>query len=135
MEQTGAEMSAGDVDSSTNGVNIYRHQFVSNCPNNGQAIIYALTIETDRVIYAEHITIAAALRNRSFHEAIADDLFARFGGKQTLTAHHHGVDIETRRGFEEPNCGRLTQRVQVGTTTFEKGVEAIHAIKAVSRQH
>lgn len=129
------ETAENSLSSTTKGVNIYRHEFVSVCPNNGQSIIYALEIATDRVIYVEHITTAATLHKRAFHEAIADDLFARFGGKQILRAHHHGVDVETRRGFEEASCGRLTQRVQIGTTVFEKGVEAIHAIRAVSRQH
>jgi GH25 family lysozyme M1 (1,4-beta-N-acetylmuramidase) len=115
--------------------NIYRHQFVSVCPANHQPIVYSLEISTDQMIRAEQIVTAAALCKSGFHEAIADDLFARFGGKQVLKAHHHGVDIETRRGFEEVNHGRLTQRVQVGSTVFEKGVEAIHAIKAVSRHH
>ncbi|WP_216675107.1 hypothetical protein [Paraburkholderia elongata] len=114
-------------------MNIHRHQFVSHCPNNDQAIIYALTIETDAVIYVEHITTATALHKRAFHEAIADDLFARFGGRQVITAHHHGVDVETRRGFELRDCGRLMQRVQVGSTVYEKGVEAKFAIEAVSR--
>ena len=77
--------------------NTYRHQFVSHCPNNDQAIIYELTIETVKTIFVEHITTAAALHKREFHEVIADDLFERFGGKQTLKAHHHGVDVETVR--------------------------------------
>jgi hypothetical protein len=113
--------------------NVYRHQFVSHCPNNDQAIIYQLVIETDKVIYAEHITTATALHKRAFHEAIADDLFDRFGGRQILSAHHHGVDIETRRGSDAPDYGRLTQRVIVGSTVYESGVEAIHAVKAISR--
>lgn len=129
MEQAKANL----LRSTTNGVNIYRHEFVSICPNNGMAIIYSLEIETDKVIYVEHITTAVALYKRSFHEVIADDLFARFGGKQTLKAHHHGVDIETRRGFEESCCGRLETRVTIGNTVYEKGVDAVHAIKAVSR--
>ncbi|MEK6294416.1 MAG: hypothetical protein V4793_24120 [Paraburkholderia tropica] len=80
--------------------NIYRHQFVSRCPNNQQPIIYALEIETDQKVMVEHIVTAARINECAFHEAIADDLHARFGGRQTLKAHHHGVDIETRRGFE-----------------------------------
>lgn len=80
-------------------MNIYRHNFVCACPNNGFAIVYSLQIETDRVIYVEHIVTAAALHKQAYHEAIADDMHARFGGRQTLKAHHHGVDIETRRGF------------------------------------
>jgi hypothetical protein len=114
-------------------VNIYRHQFFSQCPNNDKLIVYSLEIETGSVIPVEHIVTACALQKRAFHEAIADELHKRFGGLQTLKAHHHGVDIETRRIPEGPNYGRLSQRVIVGTTVYEKGVEAIHAIKAVSR--
>lgn len=80
-------------------MNIYRHMFVSFCPNNDKPIIYALEIVSEKAIYVEHIVTAATLHKRAFHEAIADDLHARFGGQQTLKAHHHGVDIETRRGF------------------------------------
>ena len=116
-------------------MNIYRHQFVSHCPNNDKPIIYALEIETDSVIQVEHIVTACSLHKRAYHEAIADELHQRFDGRQTIRAHHHGVDIETQRGFEQATSGRLTQRVQIGTTVFEKGVDAIHAIKAVSRQH
>lgn len=114
-------------------MNIYRHQFVSQCPNNDKSIIYSLEMETDAVIPVEHIVTACALQKRAFHEVIADSLHKRFAGRHILKAHHHGVDIETRRGFEDPDCGRLNQRVIVGSTVFEKGVEAIHAIKAVSR--
>ena len=97
-------------------------------------IIYEIEIESDAMIQVEHITTQAKLcrLNPSYHEKIADTFFERFGGRQTINAHHHGVDIETRRGFGESSCGRLMQRVQVGTTVYEKGVEAVHAIKAVS---
>lgn len=114
-------------------MNIYRYQFVSRCPNNGRPIIYALEIETDEVVRVEHIMTAAALHESAYHEEIADDMHARFKGRQTLKAHHHGVDIETRRGFEAPDCGRLTQRVQIGSTVYEKGVKAKHAIEALAR--
>lgn len=90
-------MGRGDGPFLETRMNIYRHQFVSHCPNNDEAIVYTLAIETNDVIYVEHITTAAALHKRAFHEAIADDLFSRFGGRQTLRAHHHGVDIETVR--------------------------------------
>ncbi|TDV06024.1 hypothetical protein [Paraburkholderia caballeronis] len=79
--------------------NIYRHQFVSLCPNNERPIVYELTIETEAVIQVEHIVTAVALHRRAYHEAIADELHARFDGRQTIRARHHGVDIETRRGF------------------------------------
>ncbi|WP_063900359.1 hypothetical protein [Burkholderia vietnamiensis] len=113
--------------------NIYRTHFVSRCPNNRQLISYLLEIDTDEMIHVEHITTATAMHESGYHEAIADDLFKRFGGRQILKAHHHGVDIETRRGFDPEPCGRLTERVQIGKTVYEKGVEAIHAIRAASR--
>ncbi|WP_431290436.1 hypothetical protein [Burkholderia cepacia] len=113
--------------------NVYRTGFVSRCPTNRQLISYALEIETDEMIHVEHITTAAAMHESGYHEAIADDLFKRFGGRQILKAHHHGVDIETRRGFEPESCGRLVQRVIIGSTVYEKGVEAVHAIRAAAR--
>lgn len=79
-------------------MNTYRHKFVAVCPNNGEVIFYELKIETDRVIPVEHIVTAVALHRKGFHEDIADSLFERFGGKQTMVAYHHGVDIETVRG-------------------------------------
>jgi hypothetical protein len=79
-------------------MNKYTRVFVASCPNNGEAIIYTLTIEVvGRMIPVEHIVTATALIKRGYHEAIADDLFQRFGGHQILRAHHHGVDIETVR--------------------------------------
>jgi len=79
-------------------MNIYSRQFVADCPNNGQPIIYSLRIETvDRMIQVEHIVTATALIKRGYHEQIADELHRRFGGRQALRAHHHGVDIETIR--------------------------------------
>ena len=80
-------------------MNVYEKQFVSVCPNNGQAIIYQLRIETtDEMVQVEHINLACALFSRGFHEDIANSLFNRFGGRQVLKAHHHGVDITTTRG-------------------------------------
>jgi hypothetical protein len=35
-----------------------------------------------------------------YHEDIAESLYASFGSKQVLIATHHGVQIETRRGFD-----------------------------------
>jgi len=79
-------------------MNVYSRSFAAACPNNGEQIIYALRIETDdRMIQVEHIITATALIKEGFHEQIADQLFMRFGGRQTLKAHHHGVDIETVR--------------------------------------
>lgn len=79
-------------------MNVYSRQFVATCPNNGEAIIYNLRIETiGRVIQVEHIVTATAMIKQGYHEQIADELHRRFGGRQVLRAHHHGVDIETIR--------------------------------------
>ena len=79
-------------------MNIYTRQFAATCPNNGESIIYNLRIEAgEKVIQVEHIVTATALIKRGYHEQIADELHGRFGGRQTLRAHHHGVDIETIR--------------------------------------
>jgi hypothetical protein len=116
-------------------LNIYRCEFISRCPNNREFILYSIEIvkPSDETIYVEHITIAAQLYNEAFHEQIADFFYKRFGGEQVLKAFHHGVHIETRRGFDTPDVGRLTKRVQVGSTVFEKGTEAKLAIEAISR--
>ena len=79
-------------------MNIYRHQFVCKCPANGMQIIYALQIESKAMIHAEHIVADGGQHRSAYHEAIADALHAALGGQQILTAHHHGVDIETHRG-------------------------------------
>ncbi len=78
-------------------MNIYRHKFYSVCPNNSAIIAYELEIATTDVIQVEHIVTACAIEKSAFHEDIADRLAERFGGQQTLRAHHHGVDIESRR--------------------------------------
>ncbi|ONN70701.1 hypothetical protein [Pseudomonas oryzihabitans] len=74
-------------------MNIYRKTFVAACPNDGEAIIYDLKIETDRTIYVEHINTATALIKAGFQEEIADELHQRFGGLQTIQATHQGVDL------------------------------------------
>ena len=79
-------------------MNIYRHQFVCMCPENAAPIIYNLEIQSAKMIRVEHIVVACQLFQQAFHEKIADDLHARFGERQILRAHHHGVDIETVRG-------------------------------------
>ena len=77
--------------------NTYKHTFVAECPGNSQPIVYQLTISTNDKILVEHIVTACALIKRGYQEAIADQLLLQFGGHQTITAHHHGVDIETTR--------------------------------------
>lgn len=79
-------------------MNSYTHSFTVACPNNGARIDYTATIETVDRIMVEEIVAECAKLGADFHEDIADKLLARFGGVQTIKAHHHGVDIETRRG-------------------------------------
>lgn len=115
--------------------NIYRHRFVSVCPNNGEIIFYDIEIQSGSMIHVEHISRQAALCRiePTYHEKIADIFFERFGGLQVLIAHHHGVDIETRRGFEEVTPGRTGQRVQIGSTLYEKGVDVATVIEHAKR--
>lgn len=77
-------------------MNVYTQYFWATCPNNGRSVDYALTIETSRTIMVEDIQSAVA-NLEGYHEAFADKLFQQFGGRQTLVAHHHGTDVETRR--------------------------------------
>lgn len=79
-------------------INTYTYRFRSSCAVNSQPIDYTLKIETDGAQLMVEDIVAAVGGATTLHEALADELFARFGGKQTLTAHHHGVDIETFRG-------------------------------------
>lgn len=106
-------------------MNIYRQQFVSHCPNNGLHIIYWLEIQTDAVIHVEHIVTATRLMANSFHEDIADELHARFGGRQILKAHHHGVDIETRRGFPDDGLIELAHISAAHRRILESGVSVV----------
>ncbi|WP_028970137.1 hypothetical protein [Sphingomonas sp. URHD0057] len=82
-------------------MNIYRQRFTAPCCNNGLVVIYKLKIETADTIMVEDIQAAcveAAGLPKPYHENIADFLSDRFGGRQRIRAHHHGTDIETRRG-------------------------------------
>ena len=78
-------------------MNRYTTEFFTNCPNNGLRIKYRLQIETSEAIPVEQITAKVESFGECFHEEVADDLLAAFGGVQTLTADHHGVTIETTR--------------------------------------
>ncbi len=80
-------------------MNIYRHQFVVQCPANSKPIIYDLEIQSERMIHVEKIVIACQMWQQEYHEKIADSLAYQFPEtRQTLKAHHHGVDVETVRG-------------------------------------
>ena len=76
-------------------MNTYRYTFVAACPGNGEQIIYSLELQHADMVRVEHIKTACALHREGFQEAIAADLHTRFGGKLTLRAMHHGVEIET----------------------------------------
>lgn len=78
-------------------MNVYKAEFFAACPNNGARIKYTLTIETSEVLMVETINDTLWLLDKGFHEEVADQLYREFGGVQTLTARHHGVDIETTR--------------------------------------
>lgn len=77
-------------------MNVYTQRFRAICPKNSRSVDYLLVIESSRTIMVEDIQAAVA-KLKGYHEEFADRLFRLFGGKQTLTAHHHGTDIETRR--------------------------------------
>jgi hypothetical protein len=83
-------------------MNTYRHQFIARCPKNGKQIVYNWEIHAMRTIHVEHIVMAVEQwigPNGDFHEVIADRFAGQFPNtRQTLKAHHHGVDIETVRG-------------------------------------
>lgn len=81
-------------------MNRYDHQFAALCPSDGETIAYHLTIKTDNLIKAEDI-VAACKVGTVYHETIADELVARFGGRQKLRATHQGVHITTTR--KEPS--------------------------------
>lgn len=82
--------------------NEYRTIFEAPCCVNERQVEYELVIETPgRVIMVEEIlpAVAAAARlEKPYHETMADFLFEKFGGRQTLKAFHHGVEILTERG-------------------------------------
>lgn len=82
-------------------MNIYRATFIAMCPSNGARVQYHLEIEVPAAttIRVEEINEALLLEEfqQGYHEEFADQFAARFPGKQTLRAHHHGVDIETIR--------------------------------------
>lgn len=77
--------------------NAYTTEFFANCPNNGIRIKYRLRIETRDIIPVEQIIAKVDTITEGFHEEVADELLAAFGGVQTLAADHHGVTIETIR--------------------------------------
>ena len=78
-------------------MNKYITKFISLCPVNNKPISYSLEIKHSDKIFVEEILEEVKKFTALFHEEIADELFLKFGGKQTLTANHHGVFIQTER--------------------------------------
>ena len=78
-------------------MNIYTQRFRSNCPRNKRRVEYTLRIESCEMIMVEDIQSFVEDLKDGYHEGFADELFARFGGVQTLDAHHHGTDVRTVR--------------------------------------
>lgn len=78
-------------------MNRYTQRFTAKCAANECPVDYVLTIETSRTIMVEDIQALVAKFDRGFHEDFADALHAKFGGRQTIIAHHHGTDVETVR--------------------------------------
>ena len=78
-------------------MNTYKSEFFCVCPINNVRIRYRLEIVTEEIIPVEHILEQFARYDSRFHELIAQELYEKFGGKQTLVADHHGVTIETTR--------------------------------------
>ena len=79
-------------------MNTYSYDFPVICPNDGELIIYSLTIESDKKIMVEHIVTSCKMIKEKHHEDIADILARQFKGKHTMTATHQGVLIKTTRG-------------------------------------
>ena len=79
-------------------MNRYQLSFSARCPVNGRAVRYDVTVETPsgRTIMVEDLQAACAVEE-TLHEPLADALFVRFGGRQVITALHHGVRITTVR--------------------------------------
>lgn len=78
-------------------MNRYDYQFAATCPADGATIIYHLTIKTKAVVMAEDIVAACRFEAPVFHEALADTLFDKLGGKQKVRAVHQSVRITTVR--------------------------------------
>jgi len=78
-------------------MNKYSTKFIALCPINNKQITYQLEIKHIEKILVEDILETIGDFASGFHESIADKLFEKFGGEQTLIANHHGVVIETER--------------------------------------
>ena len=98
-------------------MNHYKVRFNVRCPNQEHGFIgYTLTIESDKMIMVEDIKKHTKFDEAGYHENIADYLFAELGGRQTITAVHHGVEIVTTREDDS----RLSEAIKQGI--LRKGI-------------
>lgn len=68
-------------------MNTYEFQFTCRCPNDEDAEIqYQAHIRSEQMILVERLL--DFVPRMSFHEDLADAFFAKFGGRQTITAVH-----------------------------------------------
>lgn len=79
-------------------MNIYQYQFPVICPNNGEKIDFNLCIESKKTVFVEQIKDFLASRKVAFQEDLAEELYLKFSGRQTIKAVHHGILITTIRG-------------------------------------
>ena len=81
-------------------MNTYQTTVRLPCLKNNLPIDYWVEIQSVETIMVEDIN--AFLLNDDgkgvIHEVLADDMYDRFGGWQTIKAMHHGVHITTTRG-------------------------------------
>lgn len=79
-------------------MNSYSYSFPVICPNDGENIIFNLTLETYDTIYVEDLKSFLDLHKTSYQEKLADALYLKFGGSQKIEAYHQGILITTSRG-------------------------------------
>ena len=79
-------------------MNTYKYKFPVVCPEDGELIVYDLTIETVKKIMVEHIKTSCLMIKEKHHEDIADILKLQLAGKHTITGAHQGILITTVRG-------------------------------------
>jgi hypothetical protein len=80
-----------------NTMNIYEYPLVCKCLVDNKSIRYQIKIETPDQLMAEDL-IGFQFDDPNIQESIADALYDRFGGTQTIVGVHSGVKITTRRG-------------------------------------
>jgi hypothetical protein len=82
-------------------LNTYNVEFFAKCPGNGVRVKYTLEIQTEELVMVEDILefVDENTAQPVYHEQIADAFAGMFPGIQVMRADHHGVHIETVRGF------------------------------------